>query len=377
MKTAIFLQSDEPDPFAFYNGQLLNGPVYRDEEKNITAVYSYAGCLAVLNNPAACVPPQNNTGLNEQALSIAGKLARFRNTSLHSIAKRAAIELHQQLQPVPVNELLAELLNQPPGGQEIDWVKQVSRRLPVLTILKGFDFSDEDCEYLSSTISSLVKIMQPNKTNEMTENINRVSASCYQVIERHILKTKSLYTIVTALGAEFSCSSEDALAICVANLAGLMTQSYDACSGLLSNTLRYALTKGQQHKLPEFITEILRYDPPVHNTRRVATESIIVNGHEIKKGENILLVLAAANRDEKQFKQANIFDPYRSNNNSQLTFGAGMHACVASQFATNMAAQVLESFFELFPNAQLLTDHIEYEPIINARLPVSLLISLL
>jgi cytochrome P450 len=384
MSTVLFLQSNEANPYKLYHEQLLKSSVYRDTVQSIIAVYGYADCLNILNCPAVGIPPQNNTGLNEHALLIAGNLARFRNIPDHAIAKKAARDLYQHLQPVSTKKLLSALLTRHPV-KEVDFVKQVSRQLPVYHILKGFNFNEEDCEFLAGTINALVKIMQPNKTGEMVDQINHIAKSCFEVISNHIVKTTALNGIVNNLCAEFLCDKEDALTICTANLAGLMMQGYDACSGLLSNAILDYLSNRQACGdintndtacLQKYVVEILRYDPPVHNTRRITTENFMLNGIEISKGENLLLVLAAANRDENQFSKAHSFDMERSNNQSQLTFGTGMHACLASQFATNMAVQVLHYFFSLFPDAKLLTDRVAYEPIINARLPVSLHLSL-
>jgi cytochrome P450 len=154
----------------------------------------------------------------------------------------------------------------------------------------------------------------------------------------------------------------------VSNLAGLLIQSFDAGRGTLSNTLLHSLKHEQQD-----VTETLRFDSPIHNTRRIATEDIDQN---IKKGQSILIVLASANRDEKQFLHADTYDSSRSNNSTLLTFGAGAHACLAKQLSVNMATEALNFLFTTYPNTRLIQQGIEYEPLINARLPKQLLISL-
>jgi cytochrome P450 len=384
MKPVLFLQSEVENPYLIYKEMLLANPVYRDDANNIWAVYSYENCKSVLNNPLALIPPMNNAGLNEYALAIAGKLARFSNPPYHAIAKQTALAIFQSMKHVPVSEILNELLHHNTDKGKINWVDAVCKQLPVRSILKGFDFTQNDCEFITGCIGQLVKIMQPNKTEAQVKGINDVSQKIYNIVEKHISNSDSLNAVIDNLAANTKCTNEEILSLCISNLTGLMTQTYDACRGLLSNGLLHYLNNknlyryiiNDKDQLKKFVIETLRYDPPVHNTRRVAAENILLNNTEIKKGEMILVVLAAANRDEQYFANANTFDIERSNNAAHLTFGAGPHACIASHFATQIATEILFWLFNKYPNSNLLSANIEYEAIVNGRLPKSIIISL-
>ena len=91
-------------------------------------------------------------------------------------------------------------------------------------------------------------------------------------------------------------------ALLAANLAGLLLQSCEAGAGLLGNALvlagrrgiRGAVLDGQAETL---VDEVLRTDPPVHNTRRFLAASAEICGQRIEAGETVLLVLAAAAND--------------------------------------------------------------------------------
>ena len=90
----------------------------------------------------------------------------------------------------------------------------------------------------------------------------------------------------------------------------------------------------------------------------------------------ILVVLAAANRDPAVFAHPNRFDPARINNREHLTFGAGMHHCAARHFSVRLATETLAALFAAGSQIELLQTAITYEPMINARLPQQLMISL-
>ena len=92
---------------------------------------------------------------------------------------------------------------------------------------------------------------------------------------------------------------------------GLLVQSCDATAGLIGNTL---LADGPP------VEDVLRLDSPVQNTRRYVAEDGVVAGVPLHRGDAILAVLAAANRDPE-------------GNGRIFTFGVGAHACPLSGIA--------------------------------------------
>ena len=128
--------------------------------------------------------------------------------------------------------------------------------------------------------------------------------------------------------------------------------------------------------LQKSVIETLRFDPPVHNTRRIAVNDIDLNGARIGKGEMIFIVLAAANRDPQKFNRPNSYNIERPNNSEHLSFGTGSHMCLAKYFSVSLASEVLSYFQERYKTIRLLEKNIQYEPLINARLPKNIFISL-
>ncbi|MGZ3897292.1 MAG: cytochrome P450 [Flavisolibacter sp.] len=383
MKPVLFLQSEVKHPFQIYKEMQLTQPFYRDYTHNICGVYSYNACKAILNNQNAIIPPLEHTGLNQYALTIAGNLVRLKNPPDHQIVKRVAITLFQKMQWASVSDTLHNLLENHKNHTELNWVDTVCKVLPVMIILNGFGFSREDCEFISQRMDKLVKIMLPVKNNVHLEDINNVSRDIYTLIERQIHQSFLFKGLLPELMADTNYPKEEILYLCISNLTGLLIQSYDACRGLLTNSLiqfisfenRQMLTASKKH-FESFIIETLRYDPPVHNTRRLATADIDLENIQVKKGENILVILAAANRDEREFVNASFFDINRPNNINHLTFGLGPHKCLASQFAIDMATDALFYMAHAYRNIHIVSPDITYEPIINSRLATSLIISL-
>lgn len=80
--------------------------------------------------------------------------------------------------------------------------------------------------------------------------------------------------------------------------------------------------------IPNFLEEVLRWDPPVLATTRVTTEPTkTVSGAKLEKGEIVALVWGAANQDASVFPEPRTFDIHRPNAKKHLGFGHGPHFC--------------------------------------------------
>jgi cytochrome P450 len=81
------------------------------------------------------------------------------------------------------------------------------------------------------------------------------------------------------------------------------------------------------------IEEILRHDTPAgYGLPRLATEDVELPSGMIRRGETVLPLLAAANRDGEAFPDPDHFDPHRAGG-PHLTFGHGSHFCVGAGLA--------------------------------------------
>jgi len=387
MPATLFLQSEIQDPYKLYETLLNENPVHWDNKNNLWAIYCYKNCKAILNNCFAHIPPvnvDNKDGLNEYALLMTDQFVRLSNGINHQLAREAAILLLGKADTSMINAVIKNFFQKIEHKGEIDWVNSVCKKLPVLAVLKCFGFKDPDCEFIADSIEQLVKIMVPNKTPEQKRSINNVSKEIYLITEKHLLNQGIYKHVIIGLSEKYNIETDKIISLCISNLIGLsIIQGYDANRGLLSNSFLQILNYKNafsnnvinREDLQKLIIETLRFDPPVHNTKRIAVDDIMLNNIVIKKGEIILIVLASANRDPKQFNSPCVFDINRTNNNEHLTFGAGAHACMARYFSVSLATETLLYFLERYTKIRLLEKDIGYEPMINARLAKKILIS--
>lgn len=363
MNGALFLQSEMVDPYAFYADRRARSPVTWDAANRIWAVYSYAACRSLLDSAAARIPGQSPAALQSldtHAATIARNLARLANPPVHSVLRQAALRLYESLRPADTAAWLQRLIG---GRREIDWVDVVCRRLPALVLLEGLGFASGHADTIMPHIEALTRLMLPDRSAQQLVDVNIAADLVYPLVQQH------LHDVL-----RIGFNTEEERSACAANLIGLLIQSHDAGRGLLSNALLQLLrmpraTKADAGYLQRTVVETLRFDPPVHNTRRVAAEDILLDRQTIGRGQVMLLVLAAANRDPAQFAHPDRYDAERSNNGEHLTFGAGAHACVAGHLSLRIVVDALQWLLDRYPHMALLQADIRYEPLVNARLP--------
>jgi cytochrome P450 len=99
------------------------------------------------------------------------------------------------------------------------------------------------------------------------------------------------------------------------------------------------------------VEELLRYDSPVQVVSRIAHCDLMLDGARVRKGERVLVVLGAANRDPHRYPDPDRLDIARSGR-SHLAFGQGPHFCVGAGLA-RLEAQ--ETFVRLSQSLSLLS----------------------
>ncbi|HTF27801.1 MAG TPA: hypothetical protein VK625_03095, partial [Flavitalea sp.] len=273
---------------ALYARKLELQPIVFDREKNRWLFYSYQHCKELLLNSRAVIPEvslTNGSSFNPTGKMLISKLCRISNGSDHHIARMTAMKIYQSLHDAPFEELVATQMAGLKKDEPFDWVETVALKLPVMTILRAMSFCDDDANWMLSKLFILVKILSPLKTADDIESFNLIINEFYTRVRNwfdlHHLKFLDLAT-------DKKKSDADDLFIC--NLIGLLIQAYDAGRGLLTNALIW-LNKpdniGIIYKpdLYDLILEVLRIDPPVHNTMRVAAEDILIDDQIIKKGQ--------------------------------------------------------------------------------------------
>lgn len=116
--------------------------------------------------------------------------------------------------------------------------------------------------------------------------------------------------------------------------------------------------------IPTAVEEILRFDGPVINHRRVAKVDTAIGGVPIPAGAKIMMCFASADRDPRVFgPDADEFRVERADAELHLAFGKGAHLCLGAPLGRLEARIALELLTTMTPDMELVPgQRIEYRP---------------
>jgi cytochrome P450 len=139
---------------------------------------------------------------------------------------------------------------------------------------------------------------------------------------------------------------------------GATTTSH-AMGNLLSTLLRRPALAERARREPSLrvglVHELLRFEPPVANLPRIASQPVRVAGTDVPPNTLLLLSLAAANRDPRVFAAPDRFDPERPEQDV-LTFGFGVKFCPGSHLARRELLTALDAVLERLPGLRLVDE---------------------
>jgi cytochrome P450 len=98
------------------------------------------------------------------------------------------------------------------------------------------------------------------------------------------------------------------------------------------------------------VEETLRYDPPVQRTARCALEDLPLSGRAVERGQFVVTLLGAANRDPEVYPDPNRFDIHRRPGADHLAFSSGIHYCIGQSLARLEATIALQKLAERMPD---------------------------
>jgi cytochrome P450 len=151
------------------------------------------------------------------------------------------------------------------------------------------------------------------------------------------------------------------------NALGMLVAGYETSTNLLGNGIYALLCHPDQlkrwHDDPSLtvsaVEELLRFDPMVQLVVRVATADIEVGGRQLHTGDNVIVLIGAANRDPARFPDPDRLDLGR-NDGPHLSFSQGMHYCLGAALARLEGQIAIGSLVARFPDLRMLTSDVRY-----------------
>jgi cytochrome P450 len=160
-------------------------------------------------------------------------------------------------------------------------------------------------------------------------------------------------TFVDERGVERHLDEEEIL-----NYAGLLAAAGNETTTKLIGWTGYLLGQHPAQRrllvddrslVPAAIEEILRFEAPSPVQARFVAADVELHGKVVPEGSVMLLLTAAANRDDRKFEHPDRFDVRRTIDH-HVTFGYGLHFCMGAALARLEGRVALEEVLARFPN---------------------------
>ena len=146
----------------------------------------------------------------------------------------------------------------------------------------------------------------------------------------------------------------------VASAILLLNAGHEATVHQIGNAVRAILMQGGDPRrffgsaemTAGTVEECLRYDAPLHMFTRHAYQDVPLDGVVLAKGEQVALLLGAANTDPLAFEAPRDFVPGRADQKN-VSFGAGIHFCIGAPLARLELQVALKVLFDRLPSLRL------------------------
>ena len=123
-------------------------------------------------------------------------------------------------------------------------------------------------------------------------------------------------------------------------------------NALLSNPDQLKIVVDDPSVIPSAVEEFLRFDPPVQVASRSAHEDLEIAGTQLPDGAQLMVLLAAGNRDPERFTDPDQLDVLR-NEGPPLSLGGGIHHCLGASLARQEGQVFFERLLSRFPKLSL------------------------
>ncbi len=107
--------------------------------------------------------------------------------------------------------------------------------------------------------------------------------------------------------------------------------------------------------IPNLVEESVRLESPFRFMPRQATRDTVIRNTPVPKGSNVMVMIGAANRDERYFENPDRLD-LRRDTSGHLGFGYGIHFCLGASLARLEARVALEILVPLLHDRELAAD---------------------
>ncbi|HEX3910134.1 MAG TPA: cytochrome P450 [Solirubrobacteraceae bacterium] len=250
--------------------------------------------------------------------------------------------------------------------QEGDFVELVSKRLPLMTIMRMLGVEDADREHLADAADALVSVNDPqflagrDPLAVSGESLFALHAAAKELVaDRRDAPRDDLMSGLANAKVDGERLSEDEIAAFFVLLAvagnDTTRQTTSHAIRALSDfpEQRRALLGDLQGGIDAAVEEFIRWATPVMSFRRTATRDTELCGQSIAAGEKVVMFYSSANRDEQVFSEPERLDLRRDPNRHVGFGGGGPHFCMGAPIARTQLRAIFRALLGARPEVEV------------------------
>ncbi len=376
------------DPYPIYRRIRERGPLVLPDS-NLVVFSSFAECDEVLRHPSSCSDRMKSM-ITQRAIAEGAAVHPFGtpsflfldppdHTRLRKLVSKAFSPKVVKSLESDIAELVGGLLDKVAAAGEFEAIRDLAYPLPVAVICRLLGVPVEDEPQFSWASSLLAQGLDPffAFTGAAPGFDERLQAGLWlrgylrDLLDRRRAEPRDdLMSGLAAVEEAGDQLTEDEI-VATCNL--LLIAGHETTVNLIANAMLAMLRHPPAWKqladdagrVSGIVEETLRYDPPVQLVGRVAGDDMTIGDVVVPKGDTMMLLIAAANRDPQMYERPDAFDPARPSVR-HLSFAVGPHFCLGAPLARLEAAVALSEVTRRFPNATLAGEP-AYKPHVTLR----------
>jgi cytochrome P450 len=357
------------DPYPFLARLRREAPVFWSPELRSWVLTRYGECADVLrDNQRFTMDPARTTGTRAEAILAHRAAAPLGDApSLGTTSGTAHRQLRRIVNPLfapaatearraDIIEACEVLACELPRGVPVDVMGAVANPLPQRVMAAVMGYPPGEAE----TMQGMLAVVQVARSNPLAgAAVNGAAeAAVTDLRSRFCSPSSDRFAPDTVLGAltRQGMQANDAVSLA----AHVATVGSDPTSGAIGNSLAALAThpeawttlRADRARLRGSVHELLRYDSPTHIAPRFAADDAELGGRRVRRGDSLLAVVGAANRDPEAFDRPDELDLGRDARR-QLGFGQGEHICLGASLALVIVEAMLGVLLERFEQVEL------------------------
>ena len=386
------------DPYSVYHRLRTEDPVHWCEQWNCWIISRYDDVIAGLRQDGRrfSVVGQFGSYLNALPEAVRPRFQPLKqhfsigllhsdppeHTRLRSLINQAFTPRVVEKMREQIEATVNSLLDAVEDAGRMDVIRDFSFHLPAIITAEVVGMPPEDRHQFKAWSDDIASFSASNRmTVEVAERAQRsllaVRAYLLDIAaqRREQPRDDLISRLVSTDGEKETPSEGELLSTCVTFLVGgHETTTALIGSGLLAllrNPDQLQRLRNEPEAVKSAVEEFLRYESPNQRSIRLVKEDFELQGRKIKRGQRVMFLLGAANRDPAQFLDPERLDVCREPNR-HIAFGLGPHFCIGAPLARLEATVAFTTLLRRFPNLRLAQDDSEWLPSYQLRLLKSL-----